>query len=375
VELEPGAEPDKPDDKGAGPDEVVLHVRVVDTGIGISPEQTERLFEPFRQADASTTRLFGGTGLGLAIARQVVAALGGEIGVTSELGMGSTFWFTARFAPAGELGDGELLASAWSASGDDHDRRGHVLVVEDNDINQLVAMGLLEALGYTADLAADGAEAVSMASTTAYDAVLMDLQMPGMDGFEASRLIRAREPAGTRVPIVAMTASAIDGERERCLAAGMDDFLTKPVDSARLEAVLRARRQPGAEPTPDEELTPRPPVDLSRLQELLDLGAEAAPLVERAIENFLTQLPQQLDGIETAVRLRDSELLRQLAHRLRGSALNLGALRFADVALAVESHADADAAENAERLLPQLRETAAEAVAVLNDYRSSRVAT
>ena len=106
-----------------------------------------------------------------------------------------------------------------------------------------------------------------------------------------------------------------------------------------------------------------------------DLGAEAAPLVERAIENFLTQLPQQLDGIETAVRLRDSELLRHLAHRLRGSALNLGALRFADVALAVESHADADAAENAERLLPQLRETAAEAVAVLNDYRSSRVAT
>jgi signal transduction histidine kinase/CheY-like chemotaxis protein len=363
-------------------DRVTLRVEVSDTGIGIAPEVQQRLFEPFRQADASTTRTFGGTGLGLAIVKQLVGAFGGEIGLDSELGEGSTFWFTARFRTA-EAGSRSVRRDWASPTPQAPMRRGHVLVVEDNEINQLVALGLLETLGYTADLAANGEEAVTMALDTKYDAVLMDVQMPGMDGYAASRLIRSQEPEDRRVPIIAMTASAIDGERERCLAAGMDDFLTKPVDTGRLEAVLAAhsRDDTAAEPLeePMAELAEmpesiEPPVDLGRLQELLSLGESAVPLVDRAIANFVNHLPQHLEDLHDAVMTGDGLRLRDLAHRLRGSALNLGATRVAAATWELESHGDADTPEQAGPALHELREAAAEAVVVLSDYRCGRVA-
>ena len=361
-------------------DEVTLRVEVRDTGIGIAPEVQNRLFEPFRQADASTTRTFGGTGLGLAIAKQLVGAFGGEIGLDSVPGTGSTFWFTARFRTAESTHRAPRRDWA-SPSPQAPARRGHVLVVEDNDINQLVALGLLETIGYTADLAANGEDAVAMAVREEYDAVLMDLQMPGMDGYAASRLIRSQEPAQRRVPIIAMTASAIDGERERCLAAGMDDFLTKPVDTGRLEAVLRAHspgvhRNGAAHPQLEEAtMTPTPAVDLSRVEELLSLGESAVALVDRAIGNFVRNLPQHLEDLHDAVMSGDAVRLRDLAHRLRGSALNLGATRVAEATWVLESHGDADTPHLAGPALLELREAAAEAVVVLDDYRCGRVAS
>ena len=355
--------------------DVVLRVDVTDTGVGIAPESRERLFDAFTQADPSTTRRHGGTGLGLAISRQLVTALGGDISVTSEVGSGSTFTFTARLArvagstsrharraaaPAGApcprrrrqrdqpahprrdadgvarcgrcrsgtgaealailreaTGSGQpfevvlldlvmpdvdglelarqiaadraaspvatlLLSSGQTPPREEVENAGirralskpvrhvelhdallgvldstststgplpepsdaalgiRVLVVEDNTVNQLVATGLLESLGGVVDIANDGVEAVEQLSRSHdYAAVLMDCRMPRLDGFDATRQIRALEPEGQHLPIIAMTASALEGERERCLAAGMDDYLTKPVDVAELERVVR----------------------------------------------------------------------------------------------------------------------------------------
>ena len=351
---------------------VLLGVEVTDTGIGVSRDQMDRLFEPFRQADASTTRTHGGTGLGLAISRQLVTAIGGTIGARSTPGQGSTFWFTARLESS-RPGVRRLEAPAPRRS--DGLRHGHVLLVEDNDVNQLVALGFLESLGYTADVAANGEEAVARAADATYDAILMDLQMPVLDGFAATRLIREAED-GRRVPILAMTASAFEGEREKCLAAGMDDFLTKPVDSTRLASVLHAHVHGGAQVAPvvfeDAPATVSPGVviDTGRIAELLGMGEGAEVLVHRAVDNFVSRTPATVADLEHAVASDDAEQLAALAHRLKGSALNLGAARVAEVSLALEESGRAGCAVDAAPLLVELQAALGEAGAALESYRA-----
>jgi PAS domain S-box-containing protein len=212
----------------------VLRFEVRDTGIGIPPEARSRLFEPFVQADASTTRRFGGTGLGLAICRELVTLMSGEIGVESTPGEGSVFWFTVPLKRAhSQLTAPEVIAPAEASM-----EGIRVLVVEDNPVNRKVAVGMLNQLGYQADVAEDGVAAVEAFNANRYDAILMDCQMPRMDGYDATRAIRSMETK-TRTPIVAMTASAMASDREQCLAAGMDDFLTKPVARDLLAVALR----------------------------------------------------------------------------------------------------------------------------------------
>jgi signal transduction histidine kinase/DNA-binding response OmpR family regulator len=358
---------------GEDPSGVLLGVEVVDSGIGIRKDQMDRLFEPFRQADASTTRTHGGTGLGLAISRQLVTAIGGDIGARSTPGEGSTFWFTARL-PRSRPGVRRLEPAEPRRS--DGLRHGHVLLVEDNEVNQLVALGFLESLGYTADVAANGEEAVTRAAGATYDAILMDLQMPVLDGFAATRQIRAAE-GGRRVPIIAMTASAFEGEREKCLAAGMDDFLTKPVDSTRLASVLRAHaHHTGPVPVAPVALDAAPAapagavLDTSRIEELLDMGEGAEVLVHRAVDNFVTRVPETVTGLREAVARQDAEELRALAHRLKGSALNLGASRVAQVSLALEESGREDRTEEAAPLLVELEAALGEASAALQGYRA-----
>ena len=227
---------------------VELRCLVRDTGVGISIESQKGLFESFTQADASTTRRFGGTGLGLVICRKLVQLMGGNIGVVSTPGKGSTFWFTVRLAKA--VDEPDLAVKTRPAAADVPGKGGpgagvhpgsiRVLLAEDNRVNQLVALLQLRKLGYQVDAVETGAEAVAAWQRRRHQIILMDCQMPDMDGYEATRKIRDLQADGKGPParIIAMTANAMQGDRELCLASGMDDYLSKPVDEQQLKAVL-----------------------------------------------------------------------------------------------------------------------------------------
>jgi len=218
-----------------------LHVAVTDTGIGMSPEQIGRLFQPFEQADTSTTRKFGGTGLGLSIARRIVEMMGGRIWAESRPGSGSTFHFTAILTvAAGE----ETSPRVEQPAGPERAEPCRILLAEDNPVNQKVAAAMLGKLGHAVAIVGNGAQAVDRSKVEEFDLILMDVQMPEMDGFTAARMIRERERgSGRHIPMVAMTAHAMKGDREQCLAAGMDDYVSKPFglrDLARAIASARA---------------------------------------------------------------------------------------------------------------------------------------
>jgi len=342
---------------GASDSFATVRFEIVDTGIGIDAMTQQRLFEPFEQADASTTRRHGGTGLGLSICRRLVELMDGHIGVHSALGQGSTFWFTLGFAAPLEALEGDV--GRWSAEPFSAPESAHTgtvaltaLLVEDNPANQLVGTKLLERLGYDVDVAGDGYEAVSAFASRHYDVVLMDCQMPGMDGYDASRRIRSDEAPDQRTPIVALTAGASNGDRERCLAAGMDDYITKPVRPETLAAVLRrwtvpVRHERGSEdfaamaaitPTRDSA---RNVIDPDRWEMLCHMAAGDDELLATLVASFLGEAPARLEGLAAATAAGDAEQLRQLSHALRGSSATMGADNLAQLCGELE-HAACD---------------------------------
>ncbi|HEX6705706.1 MAG TPA: ATP-binding protein [Albitalea sp.] len=219
---------------GETPEGLRLRFEVRDTGIGIAEDQLESVFQAFTQADASSTRRHGGSGLGLAIVKELVELMGGQVGVQSRLGQGSTFWFELSLRRAeAEPAPAEAVAA------DHAGLSAHVLLAEDDTVNQMVVEEMLKKLGCIVDVVSDGEAAFDAATNGRYDLVFMDLHMPVMDGYEATRRIRHGENAhGPRTPIVALTADALAGDRERCIASGMDDYMTKPVSSAMLAAAV-----------------------------------------------------------------------------------------------------------------------------------------
>ncbi|WP_250034834.1 PAS domain S-box protein [Paractinoplanes maris] len=453
----------------AGPDAVPVRFEVHDTGIGIDRHEQEKLFEPFTQADAGTTRRFGGTGLGLAISRDLVELMGGHIGVHSEPGQGSTFWFTITLRaarPGKDIASSHALdglrvvivdkdetdravladqLAAWSmqatgvgdseaayeilrdaaATGRPIDLviqdvrtagvstpapdgtpvpktilltndptslpsepdpqvvsaafskplrqsqlydalvgvlvpaeepaagpipaapgRGHVLLVEDNDINRTVALGILANLGYSADVAVNGREAVAMATARDYQLVFMDCLMPEMDGYAATAEIRRQEAGKRHVPIIALTASALAEDRARCLEAGMDEHIAKPLVPADVAAALAT----WAAPAPEAGDGVVAQIE-ARLDQLRGPDpAESAPVIERLLRTMVARIPDHIEKISQALALDDAPELRNEAHQLKGIMANIGAAGAADACGVLEEQArlgDLDAAVEA----------------------------
>ena len=499
---------------------VTVRFEVTDTGIGIAPEDHERLFAAFSQADSSTTRRFGGTGLGLAICRQLAELMGGELRLESAVGEGSRFWLDVemRFAETGRpalsreslrgrralvvddnatnrmilrrqlaawgveaveaVGGPEALALARAASEDGHafdfgvldlnmpdmdgvelarllksdpatsaatlfllsssgerlgagetrsrgfaasltkpvrqselfdclitslsdgdlqtlaaikEARdsadgggGYVLLVEDNKMNQLVGSKVLAKLGYRFDVVNHGGEAVQAVMKQTYDAVLMDCQMPEMDGYEATRQIRRFEGDQRHTPIIAMTAAAMEGDREKCLAAGMDDYITKPVRPEIIAATLATWAKPATRdvesaPTPQEGIdtvsTPPSPaspalelpddvLDPDQLEVLRELDDDGAVLAE-IVEQYLAQSASQRDSLLSALEEGEETPVERVAHALRGASANVGALRLARVCGEIEGLGRAGQIDGARRLGEVFAEEYAKVVVAL----------
>ncbi|MBI5107402.1 MAG: GAF domain-containing protein [Rhodocyclales bacterium] len=331
--------------------DLLLKFEVADTGIGIAPEQQARLFHIFEQADSSTTRRYGGTGLGLAITRRLAELMGGSVGVDSVPGQGSCFWFSARLGHAA----GTLHAVPAPVATNTHRLHSsfhgaRILLAEDNPLNCEVALEVLSSVGLVADTAGDGRVAVDKARVGGYDLILMDIQMPEMDGIEATLAIRAL-PEGGDLPIVAMTANAFSDDRARCLAAGMNDFVAKPVDPEQLYATLEkwlpqraasGRKAPDAAPpllqeadtTTLEKLAALPGLDLSRgLRVLLGRNGRYLELLRKFVAGHATTL----GGLAASLEAGDGATARNHAHGLKGVAATLGADEISRLAGHLES--------------------------------------
>ena len=354
--------------------ETLIKFSLRDTGIGIPNGETERLFDKFAQLDASTTRRYGGTGLGLAISKQLTELMGGQIGAESEIGVGSTFWFTIRCIKstiqqtrdiAGSRLQLENSSTPFSldslrelciASG------VRALVAEDNITNQKVALAMLRKLGLRVDAVANGREALEALRSIPYDLVIMDVQMPEVDGFEATRIVRSVRGAvlNPSILIFAMTAHAMRGDREKCLAAGMNDFIAKPVTFQALAQLLNrwlermdfSTRSCSTRPfCATGKLEPEAPV--FALAELLERLMGDHPLAQTVVNAFLLDVPNQLRELETLIEGHDPVALGRLAHRLRGAAVTAGATALAQRAEELE-HAAANSEPAAIRI--RLRE-------------------
>jgi PAS domain S-box-containing protein len=304
-------------------EEAVLRFRVCDTGVGLPPDRIEELFSPFLQADASTSRRYGGSGLGLAISRRLVERMGGEISAEGVPGGGSIFTFTVRFRRGSEADlTSAALLSAEPAGPADAPEPLRILLAEDNPLNQKVARLLLEKLGYSADLAANGLEVLAALERQDYDVVLMDVMMPELDGLEATRRIVARWPKERRPRIVALTASAMREDRERCLNAGMDEYLSKPIDLQALADTLQRARRGGPRPLPEPGAPSLPMID-----ELWRLDPQETI---RLVESFLAHMDLQLASLRGAVEQGNAAAIERVAHSLRGAGATLGLSRLPD---------------------------------------------
>ena len=374
-----------------------LRFQVTDTGIGIDVVKRQGIFDAFAQADASTTRKHGGTGLGLTISRQLVAMMGGTIGVESVEGKGSTFWFTVNLKKgskelAGERNDNvptleERRALPGSATEAKDWSYLRILLAEDNMVNQEVVMATLAQFGCQVDVVNNGREALTAMTRESYDIVLMDCQMPDMDGYEATRAIRGWEQAaqGPRIPIIALTANAMQGDRDKCLAAGMDDYLPKPFQQEQVYAILiryagrrgsntgllppqggRKVTEQSAEAKPAERVV----IDGSALAEIRGLQKEGAPdLVEKVVSIYLADAPETIAALSNAVERRDAREISQKAHKLKSSSASIGALHLASLLAQAELLGREGRLEDIAGIAVQIRE---EYAAVSNTLEAIR---
>ena len=381
---------------GLGPGVRVVF-EIADTGIGIPPDRLAAIFVPFEQADPSTTRRFGGTGLGLTIASRLVGMMGGEISVRSEVGVGSVFVFDAGFAPVGAGAPPRRVAPPPLAARAAGGRPLQILLAEDNLINQRVAVEILKRMGHHVTLVVDGRAAVEAVEGGSFDLVLMDLQMPVMDGWQATSAIRHSPHAhARRTRIVALTARATEEDRKRCLAHGMDGFLTKPLQVAELLQLCEAGSNPRPPPAPLPASSPAPPAAsppappaasppeppaasppappgaaspvvrpaIDDWQGVLNRVGGAAPMLAKLVGMYREELPAVLRELRATLISGDG--LRRTAHRVAGTVGIFNAGQALTLAREVEAHAlerPPELPERVEALCAELSRLEAELVA------------
>jgi CheY-like chemotaxis protein/HPt (histidine-containing phosphotransfer) domain-containing protein len=319
---------------------LVFSFEVADTGIGIPKDRVSELFEAFSQVDPSTTRRFGGTGLGLAISQQLVELMGGTISVDSEEGVGSVFRFTvaARVDPDQSVSESQELSGAGHDVGKKRPLR--ILVAEDNVVNQMVILNMLDHLGYRADVAANGVEAVVAVERQDYDVVLMDIQMPEMGGIEATRVIRSSFQPDRQPRIIAVTANALKGDREAFLKAGMDDYVSKPIQMDLLgAALLTVSGEDGPNTGSEgnlglESRADQPGIDLLSLPS--SLGPDPIKMLKRVGPHFLDATSLQLNSMAEALEKADLDTVASTAHSVKSGAGMIGGVRFAELASDLE---------------------------------------
>jgi len=377
------------------PGHTEIRISVTDSGIGIPKDRLDRLFKSFSQVDASTTRKYGGTGLGLAISQRIVEMMGGKIGVESQEGKGSVFWFTVRLArrtqmvpPLRESGV-DPRGSLIPAVDDSQTQRGiphaqhapagrldgvRVLLAEDNEVNRLVATELLELIGCQVSVAVNGYDAVQLALNQTFDITLMDCQMPILDGFEATRAIRKAETeagGNQHRKIIALTANAIKGDRELCLAAGMDEYLTKPIEPNDLlrtiqsllpadrAAKANAAESPAVTAEPEEapSVSPQEPVPAPvDLPSLTRRCVNNRKLAAKALKIFDSGIDRDLALLAKSIQERDPKAVAASAHKIKGAAANISAEDLRNIAAELEELARADSLENSDDALESLNQ-------------------
>ncbi|MFT6926718.1 MAG: signal transduction histidine kinase/CheY-like chemotaxis protein [Psychromonas sp.] len=330
-----------------------LQIRVQDTGIGIAAEHQDRIFESFSQADSSTTRNYGGTGLGLAISKQLIEMMGGNIGFRSELGHGTTFWFNLKLNKTDQiLSEDPLLVRTIAKK--QIELQGKILLVEDHPVNQEYALQALTGLGVEVDLAGNGADALNQLQQQHYDLVLMDCQMPVMDGYRATQLIRQGEQqnGSPRLPIIALTANAMLEDRQRCISAGMDDYLSKPFNKLQI-AILLQRWLPNASDSVAvvEEVVIKKaivtcavdsamvvadgPLLTTAIEQLREMDDDGH-FINRIIDAYLDKSPTDIERLNQGLAQSDAEALSQAAHSFKSSSYNLGAHHLAELCKTLE---------------------------------------
>lgn len=329
----------------ASDDLITVTLSVRDTGMGISEDMCASIFDPFTQADASTTRIHGGSGLGLAITQKIVRLMGGEIYVESKLKEGSTFWVEIPFRVASET-DSRLFDSAVVVDSSNSCPAAHILVAEDNTTNRIYIADLLTQLGSTCECVEDGAAAISRVNRSRYDFVIMDCRMPGMDGIQATKLIRSQErQRGEMNPmvIVALTANSTKEDRDRCIRAGMNDFISKPVTKNQIVALLKSYGKPvdadrdvvnlGCTESSSESRGDMVPIDTEKL---FDRCMESVDFAETLIDELAKNCVEYVRKIDEYRQTDDIQAISETAHALKGAASIVCAPGLMDVARAIE---------------------------------------
>ncbi len=324
--------------------EVKMCFSITDTGVGIPRDRQEIIFHPFTQADSSTTRRYGGTGLGLSISVRLVEMMGGKLNLESEVGKGSRFWFTLSFKkdPVSQYRPAGKIASEQRANNDNQPMRsGRILVVEDNPVNLKIAVAMLSKGGFTVDTAENGQLAITVLKEWIYDLILMDVQMPDMDGLEVTRIFRSMEGTERHTPVIALTAHAMMGDREICLSAGMDDYITKPLNRDELFRVLDKWIKyniPGIASqaqtrTQESYCQSDTPIDLESALRRFDNDKE---LFIEMLKVFYDNIRKQLQKLDVSVKEGNSAMVLMEAHNIKGAARTLSADKIASLAYQLE---------------------------------------